>query len=93
MSNFQYIIALFILLVVIISMALIFNETTEYFTSSSPNQRGYGIGDTYQPPLDLPINTDNTRNIFNKRYSVNENGSDDVPTFFGFSNNFSGLSS
>ena len=69
-------------------MSLIFNETIESFRSSLPKHCGYGIGDTYEAPLDLPINTDNTRNIFNKRYSVNENGSDDVPTFFGFSNNF-----
>jgi hypothetical protein len=88
MSKIQYIIALFILLVIVISMSVIFNVTMESFRSSSPNHRGYGIGDTYQAPLDLLVNTDNTRNIFNKRYSVNENGSDDVPTFFGFSNIF-----
>jgi len=84
MSNFQYIIALFILLVVVISMTLIFNETTESFRSSSQNQSKY----TYEAPLDLPINTNNRRNNFNKKYSVNKNMSDDVPAFFGFPKNF-----
>jgi len=82
MSNVQAIIFLFILLVVIVSSGFFF-PSVESFRSSSLTQRGEGIGDSFAAPLDLPLNTDNT-SFFNNTYSVNENGLDDAPTFYGF---------
>ena len=55
------IVFLFILLVVIIISGFYFVDFRETFTSSSEEKRGQGIGDTYAPPLDLALNTDNTR--------------------------------
>jgi len=52
---------LFILLVIIIISGFYFSDFKETFTSSSDKNRGQGIGDTYAAPLDLPVNTDNTR--------------------------------
>ena len=52
---------LFILLVIIIISGFYFSDFKETFTSSSEKNRGNGIGDTYAAPLDLPLNTDNTR--------------------------------
>jgi hypothetical protein len=52
---------LFILLVVTIISGFYFADFRETFTSSSEKNRGQGIGDTYAPPVDLPLNTDNTR--------------------------------
>jgi hypothetical protein len=52
---------LFILLVIIIISGFYFSDFKETFTSSSDKNRGQGIGDTYAAPLDLPLNTDNTR--------------------------------
>ncbi len=81
MSNVQAILFLFILLVVIVSSGFFF-PFIEGFRSSSLTQRGEGIGDSFAAPLDLSLNTDNTN--FNNTYSVNENGLDDDPTFYGF---------
>lgn len=50
---------LFLLLVVTISSGLLFS--VESFRSSSPNNRGQGIGDSFAAPLDLSLNTDNSR--------------------------------
>jgi hypothetical protein len=87
MSNIQSILFLFILLVVIVSSGFFFSSVdfsfTEGFRSSSLTERGEGIGDSFAAPLDLPLNTDNTT-VFNNTYSVNENGLDDEPTFYGF---------
>jgi hypothetical protein len=47
------------LLVVTILSGLLFS--VESFTSSSPNNRGKGIGDIYTAPLDMSLNTDNSR--------------------------------
>jgi hypothetical protein len=52
---------LFILLVLIIISGFYFSNFKETFTSSSEKNRGQGIGDTYAAPLDLALNTDNTR--------------------------------
>lgn len=82
MSNIQSILFLFVLLVVIVSSGLFFFPI-EGFHSSSPMAKGQGIGDSFAAPLDLPLNTDNTT-FFNNTYSVNENGLDDEPTFYGF---------
>ena len=83
MSNIQCILCLFILLVIILSTGVFFKDfLIEGFHSSSSNSKGKGIGDSYAAPLDLGLNTDNIT-FSNKMYSVNENGSDDVPTFFG----------
>ena len=35
--------------------------SVESFRSSSPNNRGQGIGDIYASPLDMSLNTDNSR--------------------------------
>ena len=80
MSNVQAVLCLFILLVVTLSTSVFFIEG---FHSSSSKSKGQGIGDSYAAPLDLPLNTDNTT-FSSNTYSVNENGLDDVPTFFGF---------
>jgi hypothetical protein len=53
------IIFLFLLLVVTISSGLLFS--VESFRSSSPTNRGEGIGDSFAAPLDLRLNTDNSR--------------------------------
>jgi hypothetical protein len=53
------IIFLFLLLVVTILSGLLFS--VESFRSSSPNNRGQGIGDIYASPLDMSLNTDNSR--------------------------------
>ena len=82
MSNIQSILFLFILLVVIVSSGFFFSSV-DGFRSSSLTERGEGIGDSFAAPLDLPLNTDNTT-VFNNTYSVNENGLDDEPTFYGF---------
>jgi len=79
MSKIQFVLLLFILLVVVLSM----NVLIEPFRSSSATNRGVGIGDSYAAPLDLKLNTDNTTYL-NKTYSVNENSLDDMPSFFGF---------
>jgi hypothetical protein len=50
---------LFLLLVVTISSGLLFS--VEPFRSSSSNNRGQGIGDSFAAPLDLSLNTDNSR--------------------------------
>ena len=50
---------LFLLLVIIILSGFLF--TTEPFTSSSPYNKGVGIGDSFAAPLDMPINTDSSR--------------------------------
>jgi len=77
MSKIKFILLLFFLLVVVLSM----NVLIEPFRSSSATNRGVGIGHTYSGPLDLKLNTDNT-SYFNKTYSVNENSLDDMPSFF-----------
>jgi hypothetical protein len=61
MTNFKIrnIIFLFLLLVVTILSGLLFS--VEPFRSSSPNNRGEGIGDSFAASLDLPLNTDNSR--------------------------------
>lgn len=53
------IIFLFLLLVATILSGLLFS--VESFTSSSPNNRGQGIGDFFAAPVDMPLNTDNSR--------------------------------
>jgi len=53
------IIFLFLLLVATILSGLLFS--VESFTSSSPNNRGQGIGDFYTAPVDMSLNTDNSR--------------------------------
>ena len=61
MSNIQYILFLFILLVVVLSSGIFFKDfLVEGFHSSSSTESGKGIGDSYAAPLDLPLNTDNT---------------------------------
>jgi hypothetical protein len=84
MTNTQIIIGLFILLVIIVSMSFGSKCVLESFRSSSPKSRGFGIGDRYAAPVDLPITTNSTNYLFGKQYSVNDNQSDDMPTFFGF---------
>ena len=59
MSKMNSILFLFLLLVVTILSGLLFS--VEPFRSSSPNNRGEGIGDSFAAPLDLPLNTDNSR--------------------------------
>jgi hypothetical protein len=77
MSNIQYILFLFILLVVVLSSGIFFKDfLVEGFHSSSSTERGQGIGDSYAAPLDLPLNTDNTT-FYNNTYTAE-------PTFFGF---------
>ena len=61
MSKMKPIIFLFILLVVTIATGFYFADFRETFTSSSEEHKGNGIGDRYAPPLDLSLNTDNTR--------------------------------
>jgi|688.fasta_scaffold1546453_1 hypothetical protein len=61
MSKMKHIIFLFILLVVTIASGVYFINFRETFTSSSEEHRGKGIGDRYAAPLDLSLNTDNTR--------------------------------
>lgn len=62
MSKMKAILFLFILLVVTIISGVYFRSIIhENFTSSSEKNRGQGIGDHYVAPLDLPLNTDNTR--------------------------------
>jgi hypothetical protein len=61
MSKMKSIIFLFILLVVTIISGFFFVDFKETFTSSSEKHRGQGIGDSYAPPVDMPLNTDNTR--------------------------------
>lgn len=62
MSKIRSIIFLFILLVVTITSGFYFSSIIhENFTSSSEKNRGQGIGDIFAAPLDLPLNTDNTR--------------------------------
>ena len=61
MSKMKPIIFLFILLVVTIATGFYFADFRETFTSSSEEHKGKGIGDRYAPPLDLSLNTDNTR--------------------------------
>ena len=58
-SRIRNIIFLFLLLVATILSGLLFS--VESFTSSSPNNRGKGIGDIYTAPLDMSLNTDNSR--------------------------------
>jgi hypothetical protein len=60
-SRIHDIIFLFLLLVVTILSGLLFS--VESFRSSSPNNRGEGIGDVYAAPVDLPLNT-NTSQLF-----------------------------
>ena len=55
----QNITFLFLLLVIIILSGLLF--TIEPFTSSSPYNKGVGIGNSFAAPLDMPLNTDNSR--------------------------------
>ncbi len=59
MSKTHSILFLFLLLVVTIFSGLLFS--IEPFRSSSPSNRGEGIGDSFAAPLDLPLNTDNSR--------------------------------
>lgn len=61
MSKMKSIIFLFILLVVTIISGIYFINFRESFTSSSEKNRGQGIGHSYAAPLDLSLNTDNTR--------------------------------
>jgi hypothetical protein len=61
MSKMKPIIFLFVLLVVTIASGVYFANFREAFTSSSEKNRGQGIGDSYVAPVDLPLNTDNTR--------------------------------
>jgi len=62
MSKMRAIVFLLILLVVTIVSGFYFRSIIhENFTSSSEKNRGQGIGDNYAAPLDLPLNTDNTR--------------------------------
>jgi hypothetical protein len=49
------------LLVIIILSGFLF--TIEPFISSSPTHKGVGIGDSFAAPLDLPLNTDNSKLI------------------------------
>jgi hypothetical protein len=77
MSKIKFILLLFFLLVVVLSM----NVLIEPFRSSTATNRGVGIGHTYSGPLDLILNTDNTTYL-NKTYSVSENSLDDIPSFF-----------
>ena len=58
MSKMRYIFFLFILLVVALSIGLMSNIDT--FRSSSPTNRGVGIGDIFAAPVDMPLNTDNS---------------------------------
>jgi hypothetical protein len=58
-SRIRNIIFLFLLLVVTISSGLLFS--VEPFRSSSPTNRGEGIGDSFAAPLDMSLNTDNSR--------------------------------
>ena len=50
---------LFLLLVATILSGLLF--TIEPFTSSSPYNKGVGIGASFVAPLDLPLTTDSSR--------------------------------
>ena len=50
---------LFLLLVATILSGLLF--TIEPFTSSSPYNKGVGIGDSFAAPLDMPLHTDRSR--------------------------------
>ena len=59
MSKMRYIFFLFILLVAALSIGLLTN--IESFRSSSPTNRGVGIGDIFAAPVDMPLNTDNSR--------------------------------
>lgn len=61
MSKMRSILFLFLLLVLTISSGLLFS--VESFRSSSPNNRGEGIGDIFAAPVDLPLNT-NTSQLF-----------------------------
>lgn len=61
MSKMRSILFLFLLLVLTISSGLLFS--VESFRSSSPNNRGEGIGDVFAAPVDLPLNT-NTSQLF-----------------------------
>ena len=60
MSKMRSTFFLFILLVVALSIGLLLTNT-ETFRSSSANNRGEGIGDFFAAPLDMPLNTDNSR--------------------------------
>jgi len=59
MSKMRSIFFLFILLVAALSIGLLTN--IESFRSSSPTNRGVGIGDIFAAPVDMPLNTDNSR--------------------------------
>ena len=60
MSKMRSVLFLFILLVVTLSMGLLLSNI-ETFRSSSPTNRGEGIGDIFAAPLDMSLNTDNSR--------------------------------
>ena len=48
-----------LLVLIILSEFLLSNIET--FRSSSPTNRGVGIGDIFAAPVDMPLNTDNYR--------------------------------
>jgi hypothetical protein len=70
MSKKLNILFLFILLVITLISGFYFGDfTPESFISSSEKNKGQGIGNSFAPPLDLAINTNNS-NFF------------DIPTTF-----------
>jgi hypothetical protein len=86
MLKIQATMFLFVVLVVTLSSGIFFKDLLiEGFRSSSETNKGQGIGDSHAAALDLPLTTDNvTSNFFNKNYSINQNGLDDLATSYGF---------